>query len=38
MDTYNDIIIRHVLDKVTVLDGGHLLVTFRGGAVVEQVF
>lgn len=38
MDTYNDIIFRYVLDKVTVLDGGHLLVAFRGGAVVEQVF
>ena len=38
INTYNDIIVRHVLDKVTVLDGGHLLVAFRGGAMLEQVF
>lgn len=38
MNTYNDIIVRYVLNKVTVLEGGHLLVAFRGGAVEEQVF
>lgn len=38
MDIYNDIIVRHVLDKVTVLNGGHLLAAFRGSAAVEQLF
>lgn len=36
LDTYNDMIARYVLDKVAVQDGKHLLVTFKGGATVEQ--
>lgn len=36
LDTYEDIIARHVLDKVTVLDNEHLLVAFKGGITVKQ--
>lgn len=36
LDIYNDMIVRYVLDKVAVQDGKNLLVTFKGGATVEQ--
>lgn len=36
LDTYEDIIARHVLDKVTVLDNEHLLVALQGGITVKQ--
>ncbi len=38
LETYNDGIVRRVLEKVTVKDGKHFLVTFKGGASVEQTF
>jgi len=38
LEAYDDGIARRVLEKITVIDGEHLLVTFRGGASVEQTF
>lgn len=38
LESYSDSVVRYVLEKVTVLDAEHLLVTFKGGAVVEQAF
>lgn len=35
LGTYEDIIARHVLDKVTVLDNEHLRVAFKGGITVK---
>lgn len=38
LEAYDDGIARRVLEKVTVIDGEHLMVTFRGGVTVEQTF
>lgn len=37
LETYNDSVARRILEKVTVLDAVHLLVTFKGGVSVEQI-
>lgn len=37
LETYNDHVARHILEKVIVLDAVHLLVTFKGGVSVEQI-
>ncbi len=36
LETYNDTVVRLVLDTVKVLDEKHLLVIFKGGATIEQ--
>ncbi len=36
LDTYSDTVARMVLDTVKVLDEKHLLVIFKGGAILEQ--
>ena len=37
LETYNDSVARRILEKVTVLDAVHLLVTFKGGVSVKQI-
>lgn len=38
LETYDDGIARCVLEKVKIIDGEHLLVTFKGGIEMEQMF
>lgn len=38
LETYDDGIARRVLEKVKIIDGEHLLVTFKGGIEMEQMF
>ncbi len=38
LEAYDDSVAHRVLEKVKIIDGEHLLVTFKDGIEVEQVF
>ena len=38
LEAYNDGIARRVLEKVKIMDEGHLIVAFKGGIEMEQAF